>query len=65
MGSIKNITISKFPQQGEWLGKRTKVCFHYDIDSWIMGTIVRDDMEEPYITIISLDDRRIVLATEC
>ena len=65
MGVQKNISISKFPQQGSWLGKRTKVCFNYDPNSWIMGTIVRDDSEEPFKTIISLDDGRIVLSTEC
>jgi hypothetical protein len=30
-----------------------------------MGTIIRDDMEEPFRTIISLDDGRVILATEC
>ncbi len=65
MGNHENINISKFPRQGAWLGKRTKVCFHYDADSFITGTIVRDDSEEPFVTIISLDDGRVVLATEC
>lgn len=65
MGIEENITISKFPQQGSWLGKRTKVCFHYDSSSYIMGTIVRDDAEKPFKTIISLDDGRVVLTTEC
>lgn len=31
----------------------------------IEGTIVRDDVEAPYHTIISLDDGRYVLTTEC
>jgi hypothetical protein len=65
MGVEKNITISKFPHQGSWLGKKTKVCFHFDANSYIMGTIIRDDMEEPFRTIISLDDGRVILATEC
>lgn len=65
MGVVNNISSTKFPKQGSWLGKRTKVCFKYDAESIIMGTIVRDDLEEPYVTIISLDDGRVVLATEC
>ena len=65
MGIEENISFDKFPKQGIWLGKRTKVCFHYNTDKIIMGTVVRDDNEEPFKTIISLDDGRVVLATEC
>ena len=64
MGIVDNISMNKFPKQGSWLGKRAKVIFRYD-DPIIMGTIVRDDSEEPWRTIISLDDGRVVLATEC
>jgi hypothetical protein len=31
----------------------------------LMGEVVRDDIEAPYIMIIRLDDGRHVLATEC
>lgn len=65
MGIIENVTHNKFPKQGSWLGKRTRVIFHYDMSHELMGTIVRDDNEAPWITIISLDDKRVVLATEC
>lgn len=65
MGCHKNITIDKFPKHGEQLGNQVKVCFHYDTDNWIGGKIVRDDMEEPYLTIIRLDDGRHVLGSEC
>lgn len=65
MGVVANITIDKWPKQGAWLGKRTSVCFHYDADRTVMGTIVRDDAEAPHVTIISLDDGRVVLTTEC
>lgn len=65
MGIEVNVGFNKFPKQGLWLGKRTKVCFHYNVDEIIMGTVVRDDNEEPFVTIISLDDGRVVLATEC
>jgi hypothetical protein len=47
------------------LGKRVEVCFHYDTDNMMFGTIIRNDMENPWVTIIKLDDDRIVLTTEC
>jgi len=65
MGNVLNITIDKFPKQGSMFGKRTKVCFHYDISKTILGTIVRDDAEEPYEGIIKLDDGRYVRTCEC
>lgn len=65
MGVVNNITISKFPNQGHWVGKRCEVCFHYDTQNRIGGTVVRDDREEPHLCIIRLDDGRHVLATEC
>lgn len=65
MGVVANITATTFPVQGTFKGKRAKVCFHYDTVNYIMGTIVRDDMQEPWITIIKLDDDRYVLTTEC
>jgi hypothetical protein len=65
MGTVTNVGFAKWPKQGKWLGKRTKVCFNYDTSQTVMGTIVRDDYEEPWRTIISLDDGRVVLASEC
>lgn len=65
MGVVANITIDKFPEQGAWLGKSCDVCFHYDSSRTIRGEIVRDDAEEPGLTIIKLSDGRYVLATEC
>lgn len=65
MGVVATVGFDKFPKQGPWLGKRTRVCFDYDTSREVMGTIVRDDNEEPWKTIISLDDGRVVLATEC
>lgn len=65
MGCVQNISMTSWPKQGSWLGKRTKVCFHYDTSHTIMGTIVRDDSEKPGVCIISLDDGRVVLSTEC
>jgi hypothetical protein len=65
MGVVKNVSADTWPRQGSDLGKRARVCFNYNTAREVMGTIVRDDMEAPFVTIISLDDKRVVLATEC
>ena len=65
MGVVANVGFSKWPKQGTWLNRRTEVCFSYDTGNTIMGTIVRDDAEEPGRMIIKLDDGRYVLSTEC
>lgn len=65
MGCHENISHDKFPKQGQYLHSKTKVCFNYDTLREIGGVIVRDDTEEPYRTIIKLDDGRYVLASEC
>lgn len=65
MGIVKGISHSEFPKQGKHLHKKTLVCFNYDTENLIGGIVVRDDAEAPHITIISLDDARYVLATEC
>ena len=73
MGIVKNISMDSFPKQGNFLGRKVEVCFHYDTSRTIKGTIVRDDSEEPYVTIIQLEQDEYmnyvkgpyVLATEC
>jgi len=65
MGCVATIAADKFPKQGSWIGKRAEVCFNYDTKYLFMGTFVRDDREDPWVTIIHLDDGRFVLATEC
>jgi hypothetical protein len=65
MGVVKNVGFDRFPKQGVWLNRRTRVCFNYDTKNLIWGTIVRDDAEEPSLEIIALDDGRYVLSTEC
>lgn len=65
MGAHRNISIDKFPLQTDWVGKPVRVCFHYDATRYIEGQILRDDREEPFITIIKLTDGRYVLAHEC
>jgi hypothetical protein len=64
VGVEPTITATTFPKQGEFLGRRARVLFHYQ-DPEVLGTIVRDDNEPPWRTIIRLDDGRVVLASEC
>jgi len=65
MGCVNGIDRDHFPTQGEWLHNRVKVCFFYDTSKTIGGRIVRDDRDEPFETIIALDDGRFVRGTEC
>lgn len=65
MGVKNNISIDSFPKQGKHLGAEVEVCFHYDTANTIKGMIVRDDTEEPFVTLIHLEDDRVVLGTEC
>lgn len=65
MGSHSNISVTRFPRSGDYLGKQVNVCFHYDTSKTVVGTIVRDDVSPPFVTIIRLDDGRYVLGTEC
>lgn len=65
MGVCNTIGIEAFPKQGSFQGKAVSVCFHYDTSRRVHGKVVRDDIEEPFITIIKLTDGRYVLASEC
>ena len=71
IGCIKTISYYNFPKQADssypypHLGKRVEVCYHYDTSHTHMGTIVRDDREEPWETIIALDNGRYVRGVEC
>jgi len=65
MGEVSNVGFDRFPKQGKYKGRRVRVCFNYDASLEIMGTVIRDDAEEPGHLIIQLDDGRVVLATEC
>ena len=65
MGCVSTITADRFPKQSEYVNRKCKVCFHYDTSKLIPGTIIRDDREEPYETLIQLDDGRVMRAAEC
>lgn len=54
----------RLPRQGTYLGKNTKVYFHYQ-DRFLEGRIVRDDMEEPFNEFIELADGRVISKYEC
>lgn len=65
MGVHKNIGYDKFPKQGRYMGRKVAVCFNYEVSKVLIGTIVRDDIEDPGRTIIALEDGRYVEAVEC
>lgn len=65
MGCVETITAYNFPKQSEYVNRRCNVCFHYDTSVSIPGTVIRDDREEPFETLIQLDDGRVLRAAEC
>jgi len=65
MGVVNGVSADEWPEQGDRLGCRALVCFNYDTSRTFPGVVVRDDMAEPYQTIIRLDDGRHVLGVEC
>ena len=65
MGCVSTITATNFPEQSQYINRKCWVCFHYDTSVWIPGVIIRDDREEPFETLIKLDDGRIVRGVEC
>ena len=54
MGVVNTIGFDKFPKQGVQLNQKVEVCFHYNTTKVIEGIIIRDDAEDPYITLIKL-----------
>lgn len=65
MGSHENISATRFPRQGTNLHKRVEVCFHFDSSQRVQGTVVREDVQSPFVMLIRLDDDRYVEAGEC
>jgi hypothetical protein len=65
MGYHPNITATKFPRQGSFLNKRVQVCFRMETSKLFPATVVRDDAEDPFLTIIRLDNGKVVLGSEC
>ena len=65
MGCVDTITYDTFPKQTEMVGKRVSVCYHYDASKKHLGTIIRDDKEKPFETIIKPDNGRYLRTAEC
>ena len=65
MGIVNNINFNEFPKQGDKLNSKVEVCYNYDTSKYHNGVIVRDDINEPFITIIKLENGNYILATEC
>lgn len=71
MGCVKTINYDNFPKQKDdnykypSVGKRVEVCYCYDTSKKHFGTIVRDDIEDPFETIIKLDNGRYLRGVEC
>lgn len=54
-----------YPKQSKNVNKPVYVCFNYDTTNTISGICLREDIEDPYLTILQLEDGKTVLATEC
>ena len=54
-----------YPEQHSDKGGSAEVLFHYDTNNSLKGTIIRDDNEKPFTTLILLEDGRIVNGKEC
>ena len=73
MGCVNTITYDSFPIQANKdngyseyaVGSRVKVYYFYDTSKFHLGTIVRNDKEKPFETIIKLDNGRYLRGTEC
>lgn len=65
MGCINTISYDRFPKQTDNKGKRVKVIYHYDTSRCHYGTILRDDAEQPFRTIVQLDNGNTLLGSEC
>ncbi|MEM6746777.1 MAG: hypothetical protein AAF608_05105 [Pseudomonadota bacterium] len=53
------------PIQGKLKGKRVAVMFDYDSSTTTTGVVLRDDITEPFLTLIQLEDGFVVRSTEC
>lgn len=65
MGVIQTITHNTFPKQGDSIGRKASLCFHYNSDLRVDAIVVRDDVENPFRTIFKTEDGRLILSTEC
>lgn len=52
MGNVYETSYDIFPAQSQRVGRPASVSFVYDLRRILRGTIVRDDLEAPFETII-------------
>ena len=60
-----NVDFYNYPKQGEFCGMRVRVCFGFESEKLIEGFCLRNDAEQPFMTLIRLSDGRIVTGDEC
>lgn len=60
MGVVRNITFTKMPKQTGRLNSAVSICYHYNPECSHEGFIVRDDAEEPYVTIIYIPSLKLM-----
>lgn len=70
MGMVSNINNVQFPVQGNFRGKKMKICFNYDTSKKYDAICIRDDAEEPGKMLFSFTHpmtgkTEYVLSTEC
>lgn len=54
MGVVATIDAEHFPTQSGLVGERVELCFHYDTSQKFIGTVLRDDTQEPGETLIQI-----------
>lgn len=52
-------------KQGNFINRKCNIFFNYNIKNFISGKIIRDDIEEPFKTLIKLNDGTIIDSKEC
>lgn len=65
MGVHENIGADVYPEQSRYKGERAFVVFHYDTSRKFEATVLRDDKDAPWETLLQLDDGRVVRSVEC
>ena len=60
MGFVRSVGADEFPEQDDSVGSRV-VVFQ---DTGLHGVVLRDDLEEPSVTLYELDDGRVITGDE-
>ena len=62
---MRTIIISQLPDQSEYVGQPVTVTLKRNPSVAVDGIIVRDDLEQPCMTVIQLTSGEIVDADDC